>query len=304
MRPTPPESWGVAIVGGTARPDLRKRYLRTALGAGLLAAPLLALPLLQGLAGASSGVHGDTNGKITICHATRSETNPYVVNTPNKNGDVSGHDKHNGPIWKAGDKAKGVDWGDIIPRFDYNDNGVTKHYSGKNWNDEGQAIWNNGCKVNGPAPTSTVTQTQTVTVTETVTKTVTQPGSTVTVQGAVVTTTAPGSTVTVTTTAPGPTRTVTTTAPGATVTKTASLAVLGESFSRTPAAAAPPAVSSGLPTAVLGTTVTRAPGSALPFTGAPLPVKLGIVLAAGLLATGAALIASGRRLALGGRHRG
>lgn len=121
------------------------------------------------------------SNKITICHATSSTSNPYVMNQPNASGDVSGHDSHNGGVYFAGMSS----WGDIIPPFDYqttgiigthlactdggyslvgtvckkhnkpdeqpvvvNDYGtVTAHYAGKNWDSEGQAVWNNSCNI-------------------------------------------------------------------------------------------------------------------------------------------------------------
>lgn len=92
----------------------------------LAGAPVLAVP----------SDNGDDNphNKVTICHATASQSNPYVEESPNANGDVSGHDGHSG---------------DIIPPFDYNDNGVNKHYPGKNWDSDHQAILENGCKAGG-----------------------------------------------------------------------------------------------------------------------------------------------------------
>ena len=89
---------------------------------------------------------GNSNDKQTICHATASDTNPYVVITPNKNGDVDGHAKHLGPIWNSTLKAQHIWWGDIIPPFDYNDHGTPAHYNGLNWTAEGQAWFANGCK--------------------------------------------------------------------------------------------------------------------------------------------------------------
>jgi hypothetical protein len=80
--------------------------------------------------------------KIDICHASRSHSNPYIINHPNKSGDVSGHAGHTGPIWYPGIT---VSWGDIIPPFDYLDNGVVKNFIGLNWTTEGQAVYNNGC---------------------------------------------------------------------------------------------------------------------------------------------------------------
>jgi uncharacterized repeat protein (TIGR01451 family) len=79
--------------------------------------------------------------KVNICHATNSQTNPYVQNQPAKSGDVEGHDGHNGPVWYPG--IADHSWGDIIPPFDYSGG----HYPGKNWTTSGQDIWNNGCIV-------------------------------------------------------------------------------------------------------------------------------------------------------------
>lgn len=95
---------------------------------------------------------------VTICHSTGSDSNPYVTNNPSADGDVSGHDDHDGPIWFDGIQ---VEWGDIIPPFDY-DGGS---YPGKNWTAEGQAIYNNDC--NMPNPTATPTPTPTLTPTPT-----------------------------------------------------------------------------------------------------------------------------------------
>ncbi|MFZ2024984.1 MAG: SdrD B-like domain-containing protein [Microgenomates group bacterium] len=87
--------------------------------------------------------------KVTICHASDSQTNPYIEQKPNKSADVSGHDGHNGVIWYPGiaDHA----WGDIIPPFYY----VGGQYLGQNWDTAGQAIWNNGCVI--PPTTGTLT---------------------------------------------------------------------------------------------------------------------------------------------------
>lgn len=78
--------------------------------------------------------------KVTICHASSSQTNPYVQEEPNKSADVSGHDGHTGPVWFSGIT---VSWGDIIPPFTY----TGGSYPGKNWTTEGQAIFNNGCAI-------------------------------------------------------------------------------------------------------------------------------------------------------------
>jgi len=75
--------------------------------------------------------------KVTICHSNSSSSNPYIVNTPNKSADVSGHDGHNGGVYPANP------WGDIIPPFSY----IGGAYAGKNWTTAGQAIYNNGCNI-------------------------------------------------------------------------------------------------------------------------------------------------------------
>ncbi len=82
-----------------------------------------------------------TLDKIDICHATDSQNNPYITNSPDKTADAGGHDGHNGGVWHLGIADHG--WGDIIPPFDYG--GGT--YPGKNWTAEGQAIYNNSCNI-------------------------------------------------------------------------------------------------------------------------------------------------------------
>lgn len=83
--------------------------------------------------------------KHTICHATGSESNPYVRITPSVSGVYNGHMGHQ-------------DGEDIVPPFTYK--GVT--YS-QNWDAEGQAIFNAGCAVPpppAPAPATTPTTAQ------------------------------------------------------------------------------------------------------------------------------------------------
>lgn len=123
---------------------------------GLTAAALLA-PSSTALAAAP-----DT---VIICHSTGAHTNPYVVHTPAKSGDVSGHADHTGPVWFDGIT---VEWGDIIPPFDY----PGGSYPGLNWTTEGQAFYNNDCNIPAVAtPTPTLAPTPTPTLAPTPTPT-------------------------------------------------------------------------------------------------------------------------------------
>jgi uncharacterized repeat protein (TIGR01451 family) len=112
-----------------------------------LAALLGALALTFSLA---TAVSATSDAKVTICHATDSNSNPYT--NPNVNISSSGHlqgghdTEHLGPLWPA----TGADgkWGDIIPPYTFQpDEGPLFVYEGHNWTDEGQAIYNNGCNI-------------------------------------------------------------------------------------------------------------------------------------------------------------
>ena len=121
-------------------------------GAGLLAAIGLVL-VVFGAGTLSAGATQPPDHKVTICHRTNSDTNPYVVETPDiaSSGYLqAGHNDHTGPIWASGMKADHDKWGDIIPPYDYGD----FHYAGLNWTGLGQAILRNGCTIPAPAPTS------------------------------------------------------------------------------------------------------------------------------------------------------
>jgi hypothetical protein len=83
--------------------------------------------------------------KVKICHATAAYNNPYVVNNPAADGDVSGHAGHTGPIFYPEITET---WGDIIPPFTY-DGGS---FPGLNWDADGQAIYENGCNLPDTPP--------------------------------------------------------------------------------------------------------------------------------------------------------
>lgn len=85
--------------------------------------------------------------KITICHATNSDTNPYTVNTPNADavgvgGGNGDHATHTGPVWNPTLKDQQISWGDIIPPFT-DEQG--RSFDGLNWDVAGQAIYANDC---------------------------------------------------------------------------------------------------------------------------------------------------------------
>src|SRR5687767_6292146 len=92
-----------------------RRWLKVA-GAAMLVA--VSVPLTGGVSSASIGSDAEDR-RITICHRTASQTNPYVVISPSKMSIVkeAGHDSHEGPVFPA----EGADgkWGDIIPPFAY-----------------------------------------------------------------------------------------------------------------------------------------------------------------------------------------
>lgn len=108
----------------------------------------------------TSGVLAKQDEKVTICHATASNTNPYVTETVDVSSLGDGHG-HNG-----------VNSGDIIPPTP-----GTDFPNGQNWDTNGQAIWNNNCKIPtaspSPSPSPSVTPTATPTVIPSVTPTVT-----------------------------------------------------------------------------------------------------------------------------------
>jgi hypothetical protein len=110
------------------------------------------LTLHGNLDGPVTGLTCDnTTTKITICHATASDSNPYVSESVSFDSILPP---------SAGHGSAGVNAGDIIPPFDYVKGGVAGSYPGSNWDTAHQAIYNNGCKVPPPPvciPNSSVT---------------------------------------------------------------------------------------------------------------------------------------------------
>ena len=129
-----------------------------------LRAPALlgAAVIVIGLALASTALATPPpNHKVTICHATNSDTNPYVVidvDIASSGYLKAGHSLHTGPIWYAGAKADKVKWGDIIPAYDYE--ATSFHFAGLNWTADGQAIWEAGCVIGEASPPASPEQSQ------------------------------------------------------------------------------------------------------------------------------------------------
>lgn len=87
--------------------------------------------------------------KVTICHATNSQSNPYVKISVNSSSiqeanhvSPNGHGTHEGGVWRKGVAAHS--WGDIIPAFESPEGNT---YPGMNWTDEGKAVYGKGCTI-------------------------------------------------------------------------------------------------------------------------------------------------------------
>ncbi|MFL5926956.1 MAG: hypothetical protein ACJ77E_08485, partial [Gaiellaceae bacterium] len=109
----------------------------------LLGAVVLALLVAVALVVLQPAASQQNEKKVRICHASSSNTNPYVSQEPAiaNNGDLQGgHIDHTGPVFPA------ADWGDIIPPYTYTDeNGNEAVFPGYNWSPSGQLIWQNDC---------------------------------------------------------------------------------------------------------------------------------------------------------------
>lgn len=151
----------------TAPQVRRRRYNRLA-AASVATAVAGAGVLMFGLTATSASAA--PQDKITICHRDANNKKPYgpkaITVSENSILKPNGHATHTGPVWDPTLKGLGIQWGDIIPPFDF-DGGS---FPGLNWTTAGQAIFNNNCQIPGEVtstPTDTVPVTDTGTPTDT-----------------------------------------------------------------------------------------------------------------------------------------
>ncbi|MGA0804764.1 MAG: hypothetical protein ACO3QU_07780, partial [Ilumatobacteraceae bacterium] len=87
--------------------------------------------------------------RITLCHRTKSTTNPYRLITVSVNA-LNGHTRHSGSVWTSSN-ANGDTWGDIIPGGDSDANpfwvdadGSRQGSKALNWSTTGKAFMVSG----------------------------------------------------------------------------------------------------------------------------------------------------------------
>ena len=101
----------------------------------LVACAVTGLVLLRGAPLAVASPPPDH--QVTYCHATGSETNPFVVITTDELAVVMGHQNHQ-------------DLEDVIPPFDWALPNTSGHFAGLNWGPGAEEFIANGC-VGGPS---------------------------------------------------------------------------------------------------------------------------------------------------------
>jgi hypothetical protein len=103
---------------------------RARITAILAAVPFAAIAALG--VGSSASASPPPDHKVTYCHATHSETNPFVVITTDELAVVRGHQNHQ-------------DFEDVIPPFDWALPNSSGSFAGLNWGPGSQAFIDNGC---------------------------------------------------------------------------------------------------------------------------------------------------------------
>ena len=127
------------VEGGASDPvdSAATGVVASGIAAAYVSAPIV--PATQFFAPSSS-----PQPKVTICHATASASNPYVVITVAPEAVFTkGHDQHQ-------------DRRDIIPPFDYEKSGKTLTYPGLNWDARGRAVYAAGCDTPASTPVNQV----------------------------------------------------------------------------------------------------------------------------------------------------
>ncbi len=113
-----------------------------------VAALVLILTLLPVTGHAPTSTADAAASKTTICHRTRSTTNPYRrISVPQSSlANASGHKNHTGPVWTAA-MPNGGSWGDVIPDATAGGSNAVK----ANWDAAGQAVYAGTTKAGGRA---------------------------------------------------------------------------------------------------------------------------------------------------------
>jgi LPXTG-motif cell wall-anchored protein len=137
--------------------SLSRRSVLAASTVGAMGVAVVAVPMLA--ISASATPSGSDGHKVTICHRTNDVKKPYVQETVDiaSTGLLkSGHNDHDGSVFAPGMKDDHDKWGDIIPAYTYKiSDRKTFTFAGLNWDADGKAIWNAGCKVVVATPTET-----------------------------------------------------------------------------------------------------------------------------------------------------
>jgi len=140
------------------RRKISERWKFTKVGA---ASAVAAGVIIGSAAVAAAGPAPQQVGKITLCRATGSMKNPYVVITVNSSSAQAVPQGHRGGVFDGVSKT----WGDIIPPH-------PNLKDGYNWTAEGQAVMGGRCGQSSvttapPLPTTTAAPSTTVAPTTT-----------------------------------------------------------------------------------------------------------------------------------------
>jgi hypothetical protein len=142
-----------------AADDVDRRRRTHVIASGLAGTGMVLMLAGVGAGPAQATPDPDDEGhKVTICHATAADENPYVELEVDVASilDDKGHGEHVGPLWVV-DHPKHEDWGDIIPAFDF---GPGEQFDGQNL-PAGQLFLDGDCGIPGTTSTSSSSSTST-----------------------------------------------------------------------------------------------------------------------------------------------